>query len=121
MIKQNNAVTPPIMEFHTTGTLKKVGTDFRENSKGTKYTFSEVEVIHPNGNKQTIDATTYENSLAKNLEAFQEGKTVGIVVQLDGDYKGRTKLQLAGAREFDLSSYEFGETAPVVMKPVETT
>lgn len=107
MIKLNMAVTPHQREFHTTGVLKKLPENWLENIKGTIYGYSEVTVTHPSGSQQTIDVTTYENSLDKNHEAFQVGKTVGIILQLDGEFAGRTKLSLAGVREMDLSEYDF--------------
>ena len=110
MIKMNTAVEPPMPELHTTGTLIKIGTEVLKNSKQTPYFFAEVLVKHPDKTEQTVDAVVYEASLEKNLERFVVGATVGVVVQLDGEYAGRTKMELAGAREFNLAKYNMNAT-----------
>ncbi len=121
MIKLNIDVTPNVREFHTVGILKVLGTEYRANKKGTNYTYSEVEIEYPNGKKVIVDATTYENSVKVNKDRFVENAVVGLVVQIDGQFKGRTKLGLPSAREVDLSQFDLdldsiivpeGEEAP---------
>ena len=115
MIKLNTEVTPNVREFHTVGILKKLGTEYRANKKGTNYTLSEVEITYPDGRKVIVDATTYENSLKVNKDRFTVGAVVGIVAQMEGDYAGNVKLRLPMARQLDLSKYSF-EIQPLISK-----
>jgi hypothetical protein len=70
----------------------------RENSNGTPFRTVEVEIEYPDGSKETIDATLFENSRVKHEDKFAEGSVIELLVQVGGDYDGYAQVGLPGRR-----------------------
>ena len=70
----------------------------RENANGTPFRTVETEIEYPDGSKEIIDATLFENSRLKHEDKFAEGSVIELLVQVGGDYDGYAQVGLPGRR-----------------------
>ena len=86
-------------------TIVSVASTQRTNSNDTVYRLAQVQYKLPNGQVNTCGSMLYENSLVAHPDAFKAGVDAEIEIQLDGEYKGRTKLQLPSLEAFDVDAF----------------
>ena len=75
----------------------------RMNSNETPFRTVEVELQYPDGSKEVIDATLFENSRLKHEDKLTVGSTVELLVQVGGDYDGYAQVGLPGRRRVNTS------------------
>ena len=73
----------------------------RMNSNETPFRTVEVELQYPDGSKEVIDATLFENSRLKHEDKLTVGSTVELLVQVGGDYDGYAQIGLPGRRRVE--------------------
>jgi len=101
-------------EMHLEGKLTKISNKVLENSNGTEYRIGDVDIVYPDGNKDTVSASIWEKNIESGL--FQADMRVNLAVQLEGEYSGFAKVELAGGKRVDITKFDLGTTtdAPVV-------
>ena len=103
-------VTANVMYLHAI--LGKRTSEGKTKGKGTPFYRYEVAVTMPNGTQQTVDAQLWKASFDKFADKFTDGSNITLEVQVDGDYKGRAKVQLPKMRSIDVDAF-LGTTADV--------
>ena len=100
---EQGEVTANVMYLHAI--LGKRTSEGKTKGKGTIFYRYEVAVTMPNGTQQTVDAQLWKGSFDKFTEKFTLGSNITLEVQVDGDYKGRAKVQLPKMRSIDVDAF----------------
>lgn len=97
-IPRENPEVPGLWEIKMKGTLVEVLDKQHKNENKTKFKVAIVDVTYPNGVEATVQASIWNTSLELHEDAFQVGKPVALMVQIDpgGEYDGYAKMQLPG-------------------------
>lgn len=108
-------------EFHTTAKVVSISPTIRYNSnvtekhpKGTPWQIARAEVTYPNGTKEVVGTSIFTTSLDMHAAEFEVGKTVEMVVQMEGEGAGYSKLQLPQLAKFNLGLIPTTEKAEEV-------
>src|SRR5690606_33329932 len=70
-----------------------------EEQKG--FRLVDVEITYDDGATDTVQSTMWEKQVEAGI--FKQGDEIEIAIQTEGDYKGRSKVQLPAVKVVDLS------------------
>lgn len=115
MIKTERNSETGIMEAFIPATIHAVGKPTLTNTNGTNYGLASCDVEYPDGSSERVNAVIWENSYDTGL--FNDGDSVLLRTQIEGEYAGNAVVQLPGAVRVDVSKFEFAEAT----EPVATT
>lgn len=113
-------------EFIYPATIKTINLEALncDNAKKTPFLRTTVEVTYPSGKVKTHGAMLWEASYNKLPNLYAVGCAVDLAVQIDGEHKGKAKVQLPELELFEFEEFGdilAGETEGVETKTVEET
>ena len=84
---------------------KRIGAplDKLKNAKQTPYAIVQAKISYPDGTEQIVDSRLYEASATANPGRFVQGANIDLRMQMEGEYEGRSVVQLPGAVKTDTS------------------
>lgn len=85
--------------------IKSVRSDIKTNSNGTQYQVASVEITYPDGSKKTTASILYTTSLEMFPDAFAPKSDIELRVQLDGEFKGASQVQLPRMERIDVDLF----------------
>lgn len=112
--EQDELIYPAVMK-----SLNMVAVESK-GAKKTKFLRATVEVVYPSGAKKVVGAMLWKPSFDALPESYAVGSNVDIAVQIEGEHRGKAKVQLPELALFDLDELdaEFGSTVNT-KQPVE--
>lgn len=84
--------------------VNSVSTKEMSNSNGTKYYLANVTVTMPHdGSTQRGTTMIYEK--LQDMMEFDKGDAITLLIEIDGEYRGYSKVYLAKSAALDVSAY----------------